>query len=680
MKESNLFKIAINSKVINKDKIKNNILSTSSVSNRVSFFARKKASAFILAIIVLMGVFVPMASVYSSYQSLNATPEMVESYNELYGVINKFNVIERENNFNVDEFLSDLKGLFEGNFFERGMAADNITVISEQIDFSKTNIQTEGLDEGDIVKTDGHYIYKLNDKGFFIIGASSGQLEIVSSIIIDNYVPKEMYICGNKLVLIGGINETYFSNYVSVQPLFDYYAYAKYNKTDIRIYDITQKDLPVLNRQITVDGNLNTSRLKLEDGKLLYTVNYRFYSNVESTYVPKIKDTAINEGEETFIPAEYIYFYDDVVSYYYLIVGEIDLNEPEVSSKLGAFLGLGGTIYVSAENIYVATYDYQSIYKKNALGWVSDNGIVGSTRIVKISLETLTQTASGRVDGRIDNRYWMDEYGGHLRVATIISARDRENYSGVFVLDSNLNVVGKIENIAPGESIYSVRFNGITGSLVTFKQVDPYFNLDLSNPTNPLISDGLKEDGVSHYIHYIGDTTYTIGVGRMSEVVQSSWGERVVWTGLKVSLYDNSSGEAVNINTIVLEGQCYAELFYNPKALLYDEERGLFAFAYENWQGSGSWFYSSMQQGLAVFNFDLTKEDAEKLTYKGTLTNLGNEISPYNNDYTRNYWSFINRGIRIGDYIYTISNQFIKSYSLFTLEQIEALDLYQIIE
>ncbi len=236
----------------------------------------------------------------------------------------------------------------------------------------------------------------------------------------------------------------------------------------------------------------------------------------------------------------------------------------------------------------MATYDYQSVYKINAFGWVTTSDAVGSTRIVKIALSDLKQKAVARVEGTISDRYWMDEYNGYLRVAT--SVWGSTQYTNIFVLDSNLSVKGKITNIAPGESIYSVRFNKETGSLVTFKQVYPYFNLNLSDPSNPTISRGLKEDGVSYYIHYIGDTSYTIGVGRMSEVVNSGWGERVIWTGLKVSLYDNSSGEAVNIKTVVLEGSCYSELFYNPKALLYDEAKGLFAFSYENWQYTDIFF------------------------------------------------------------------------------------------
>ena len=678
MKESQLFKKVINDEVINKDKIRNNILSTSSTEGaKISFFARKGAMAFIIAFVMLIGALVPMLGVYNSYQNLNTSPQMAESYDELYSVINKFQVKETKKPFNLQDFLS---GIFTGFTTENSLNSGDFTASSS--DFSTTNVQTDGLDEGDIVKTDGQYIYKLNDKGFFIIGANNGQLEIITSIILENYVPKEMYIWGNKLILIGGVVSQQYFTWWGASPMFDYMHYMSYSKTDIRVYDITQKDSPVLNRQITVDGNLNTSRLKLEDGKLLYMVKYRFYSNVESTYVPKIKDTAINDGEETYIPSEYIYFYDDVVSYYYLIVGEIDLEEPEVSSKLGAYLGLGGTIYVSQENIFVATYDYQSIYRTNLLGWVSEQGFIGSSRIVKIALDTLTQTAVGRVDGRINDRYWMDEYDGNLRVATIVSHWRIQSYSNIFVLNSNLSVVGKIENIAPGERIYSVRFNGITGSLVTFRQVDPYFNLNLSDPENPLISDGLKEDGVSHYIHYIGDTAYTIGVGRMSEVVQVGSSERVIWTGLKVSLYDNSSGEAVNLKTVVLEGSCYSELFYNPKALLYDEARGLFAFSYQNWQYNTSYGYSSMQQGLAVFSFDLTQEDSEKLVYRDTLTNLDGAVNPYSstNGYYRNYWSFINRGIRIGDYVYTVSHHFVKSYSLTTLEQVASLDLYELAE
>jgi uncharacterized secreted protein with C-terminal beta-propeller domain len=208
--------------------------------------------------------------------------------------------------------------------------------------------------------------------------------------------------------------------------------------------------------------------------------------------------------------------------------------------------------------------------------------------------------------------------------------------------------------------------------------MDPYFNLNLANPYAPTISNGLKEDGVSYYLHYIGDTDYTIGVGMMSETD----GTFTRFTGLKISLYDNSSGEAVNIKTITINGSCYSELFYNPKALLYNEERGLFGFTYENWvysYTSDYYYYNpKVTQGLAVLKFDLNAaNDNDKLILRDTLSDV-ESAEPNNREYYYNYLNFIQRGVQIGDYIYTIGDSNVSSYDIETLTLKQKFELYEI--
>lgn len=139
-----------------------------------------------------------------------------------------------------------------------------------------------------------------------------------------------------------------------------------------------------------------------------------------------------------------------------------------------------------------------------------------------------------------------------------------------------------------------------------------------------------------------------------------------------MSIYDNSSGEAVNIKTVEIAGSCYAEVFNNPKALLFDENKNMFAFSYQNWNYTAS----TLEQGLAVFNFDTNAvNNDDKLTYLGTLSNQG-QINPYNTmeGYYYYYWSFVERGIRIGEYLYTTSDRF---DDLANLEVVETLDLYE---
>jgi inhibitor of cysteine peptidase len=626
----------------------------------------RKSIAIAVICVVLIGA--ALTAALSVYTPEPKAPGEVKSatYEQIFGVIENFHKLQ--NRFSADSLL---------NFGLAGKSADYEAPSAPEAaesrdfanDYSKTNIQTEGVDEGDIVKNDGQYIYKINTSGCIIVSAQNGEMEVVSEIKVNNYIPQELYVIGDKLIMIGGIYE-YFSYYNgSPEPLMDCFYWVPCSQTDIRIYDIADRSEPELLRQLTMDGNYNTSRILLEDNKLFYMVNYYFNYGNEDKYIPELSDSEINGGERGKIPAENIYYYDDVINYSYLIIGNIDLDDPSQGEQ-GAFLGLSGTIYVSAANIYVASYDYYSTIKTNIFGWIKEDKFAAPTsRIVKIALSDLQQKASARVYGSLKDRYSMDEYDGYLRLATTVRAGNV--YNMVYVLKPDLTVAGKIDNIAEGESIYSVRFKGTKGSLVTFRQIDPYFNLDLSDPFDPKISKGLKEEGVSYYIHYLGDTDYTIGVGVDMETTVTQWGEQTRSVGLKVSLYDNSSGEAVNIKTWTLEGSCYSELFYNPKALLYDESRGLFAFSYENWIYSSNYYYYSLQQGLAVFRFDLDGETPEeKLSYSGTLTNLSTQPSNYNGyDWYEQYRCFITRGVRIGDYIYTISDKYIVSYNLDTLEE-----------
>jgi len=668
MKERDFLKNIITNKTGNKGNIRHNVM-TNEKTKKGGLVVKKKFAIVIACVVVLIAGFIAVTSIYMP-QSLPSTQLRNANYEDIFDVIEDFHKLENRFNFSNYFGFGAKTGAPESDSANNSQAYE----VSPD-DFSHTNIQTEGVDEGDIVKNDGQYIYKLNTSGCIIVSADQGQLEIVSEIAVDNYIPLEMYIYGDKLIMIGGIYE-YFS-----EPYIDYttfsavecFYYMSYARTDIRIYDIASKSTPLLLRQLVIDGNYNTSRVMLEEGKLFYMINYNFYYGHSDKYIPQISDSQVNGGEVGKIPAENIYYYDDVVNYAYLIIGNIDLEDTSKSVQ-SAFLGLAGTIYVSAYNIYVASFDYYSTQSVNIFGWVKESNTSPTTRIVKIALSDLAQKATGRVYGHIKDRYSMDEYQEHLRIATTVWG-GAKTYSMVYVLKPDLTVAGKIDNIAEGESIYSVRFNKDKGSLVTFQQVDPYFNLDLADPANPKISKGLKEDGVSHYIHYIGETNFTIGVGRDSTAISNAWGNSVQWLGLKVSLYDNNSGEAENIKTISIRGQGYSQLFYNPKVLLYDEQRGLFAFAYEDWSQGVNFEYKKTQ-GLLVFRFNLEADnDEDKLIYAGLLTNLNAAEQQGRSDgyWYNTYLKYITRGVRIGDYIYTISDTYIVSYELDTLVEVDRI-------
>lgn len=534
-------------------------------------------------------------------------------------------------------------------------------------DYTGTNTQVEGIDEGDIIKADGDHIYILNQSGFYIIKVSNGTLTKLASVQLENYVPSELYVLDNKLITIGG---TYSASYdmPAVIGISSCCWYPSTSRTDIRVYDITDASAPVQERQITLSGSYNTSRLI--DNTLYYVVNYYFNYGNESSYIPTISDSA-DGGQEKEISPQDINFFDSIPNYNYMITGKISLSDTS-SASLKAYLGAGGEIYVSADNIYVSSYDYNDrwSYKRGTASY--DYTQKDYTRIIKISLQDLSYKGKARLEGTIKDRYSLDEYDGYLRVATTTTyytSNTFSSYSNVFVLDGGLKTVASISNIAPGERIYSVRFKGTEGSLVTFRQVDPLYKLNLTDPLNPTISDGLKKDGVSMYLHYIDGTDYMIGLGL--DTKENEWGG-ATFKGIEVVLFDNSGSEAEVINTIYIgNGSSYAEALYNPKAILYDKNLNIFAFAAQAWDYSQQNNYYPVTQGYYVFGI----EDG-RLVQRAMLTNLTGSIS-YDNwyDYYNYSYSYIKRAARIGGYIYTISDRQVKGYSLEDFQPTNTLTL-----
>ncbi|NCA67261.1 MAG: hypothetical protein EOM87_04260 [Clostridia bacterium] len=687
MKERNLFKHTIENKIADKETIRYNAKNSvgGKKLRRVPVWKKGLVAAIICAIVGMGAVTGLLASFSPNDNNLIDAPKTINAYAEIYQVIENFNA--QQNSFNVDNFFGGL--VISKSFDSAPNQSESITSSDNSVSYgasssdrtSETNVQTQGMDEGDIIKVKGQYIYKLNSTGCAIINAVNGNMTLSASISVESYVPMELYISddGNKLVMIGGIYDySYSDNLLTrTEPMYDCYYYINYSKTNIRVYDVTNKSAPLLEREVTVDGDYFTSRLEQDTNRLYYILNYYFYYGNQEKYIPVVSDSMSNGGEAGYIASSSIYYYDDIANTNYMIIGYIDLDEPQTDAKQAAYLGLSGTIYVSSDNIFVATYDYNSAFEKNLFGWIrSMNDASVKTRIVKISLADLEQKALTRIDGTIKDRYSLDEYNGYLRVAATVSNKGVSN--SVYVLDATLTLTDKIEGIAPNETIYACRFNGETGTIVTFRQTDPVYRLDLKDPYDINISEGLKKPGVSYYIHYIEGTDYTIGIGR-SINPNSQW---VEWTGLEIVLYYNDPSDPladpVIVKELLISGNCYAEILNNPKALLYDKETGILAFAYEKWNYSYNYYYSSVEQGLAVFSFDMDAEnDGDKLNYRGTLSNIPSAVNLSNNydAYYNYYWSFISRGIFIGDYIYTISDQYITSYSLTTLAQVDKINL-----
>lgn len=289
------------------------------------------------------------------------------------------------------------------------------------------------------------------------------------------------------------------------------------------------------------------------------------------------------------------------------------------------------------------------------------------TTIHRISIDAskIEYAAQADIPGRIQNQFQLNEHDGYLRVSSTVEGNAVSNFlyiwpggrNSIYVLDMDLEIVGSLEDIAPGEDIYATRFLGEKCYLVTFRQIDPFFVIDLSDPTNPTKLGELKIPGYSTYLHPY-DETHVIGIG------MENW-------SIKISLFDVSDmSNPVELSKYIINndgdtwgsGNSYA--LNEHKAFLFDKEKNLLVIP------AGSYY----KQSAYVFN--ITIENGLKLL--GSVTHENNADENTKEDY---YWygydnSYsIKRSLYIGDVLYTISDNMVKMNSLDDLSEINSIKL-----
>ncbi len=522
-------------------------------------------------------------------------------------------------------------------------------------DYSTTNIQVEGVDEADIVKTDGNYIYIVSNHDFYsesqnnvyIVKAEPQDPRVISKIELGN----ETYVAGlflsqdsSKLVVIGSQYQYYEAD--GLRSEIAIYPYYSTVNTFINVFDISEKAYPTLARNLTLSGSYFNSRMI---GNYVYAViSQPAYLLEDEVVLPKVYQNEIASE----IEPERIYYAEMMDNYFTFttFVGLNILDATQMPTNLTVMMGGTSTMYVSTSNIYV-TYStwndgqYTSIYR------------------IRVNEGELGFEAKGSVPGYVLNQYSMDEHNDHFRIATTWQKNTQIN--NVYVLNTNLSIVGKLENLAEDERIYSVRFMGDVGYLVTFMQVDPFFVIDLSNPTEPSVAGELKIPGYSSYLHPF-DENHVIGLGKEDNAV-------------KLSFFDVTNLKApTEIAKYIVEGD-YADsqALQDPKAFLFDKNKELLVIpisitnygvvdGIENEtfeQKAGFW------QGAYIFRID-----TDGFTYRGRIThqeNATNSLYYYGYDYNK----FISRTLYIENTLYTISNTKVKLNSLDSLALIAEINL-----
>lgn len=327
------------------------------------------------------------------------------------------------------------------------------------------------------------------------------------------------------------------------------------------------------------------------------------------------------------------------------MISAFSLDDPAEKTDSKAVFGVSGLCYVSAENIYITEADYMTA-----------DSVQTSVRKVSYHDGKLEGTAQTKINGRLNDSFSIDEYNGYLRMvvteepqtgnsimpiygSSTLNTQDDMTSNSLYVLDENLEIAGEIHDLAKDEQVYSARFMGDVGYFVTFKQVDPLFSVDLSDPASPKIIGELKIPGFSDYLHPYGNGLL-LGIGM--EVDE----EGVTTEGVKLSMFDISDPSDVQeVSKYVLEDVYSTNASYNYKAVFADVEKNLFGFV----------CYGDSTE-YKVFSYD--EKDGFKEIFSRELTGYGEA-----------------RGMYAEDTFYLISGNTVESYTLSGFEKIDDIVL-----
>ncbi|MDP2906513.1 MAG: beta-propeller domain-containing protein [Nanoarchaeota archaeon] len=624
-------------------------------------------------------------------------------------------------------------------------------------EYSTTNIQVEGVDEADIIKNDGKYIYTVSGDKVVIVDAYPAENAKILSEIKFEGTPNEIFINKDRLIVFGQkqnkvteIEETQPQEGVAAEKMMIApWPYPRYEQLVFaNVYDVSDKEKPELVDEISLRGDYFSSRMI---GDYVYLISNEYVYYYENTPIPLPAVTRNDIKKE--VPATEI-FRCPYPDYSYRYTNILAINTQDKNDELTHKTVLTGStqnLYMSLNNLYLTSvkrrpwFDYRRImieeavlplmsgsaaekikkilssdlddYKKwndleetvndysesmtseekssfnekmeekaqsVELEWQKE---MEKTIVHRISIDknVIAYEAEGEVPGNVLNQFSMDEYDNHFRIATTAgyaSTREGEPTSSnnVYVLNMDMDTVGKVEDLAPGEKIYSARFMGKRLYLVTFRNIDPLFVIDLAEPTNPKVLGKLKIPGYSDYLHPY-DEDHVIGLGKWTMDAKEQ--DFAYYQGLKISLFDASDVENPKEIAKYEIGDRGTDSYalHDHKAFLFDKERNLLVIPVllaeineEQYpQGIEDWQYGDYKfQGAYVFNVDLEKG----IELKGRITHIEDDETflksgyyYYNDAYS------VKRSLYMDDVLYTVSGKLIKMNSLDDLNEVNNVKL-----
>ena len=587
----------------------------------------------------------------------------------------------------ADTGISDWDSLKESarEFLESGATSDGAettlgTSSSASSDYSKTNVQVENVDEADIIKTDGEYVYSLSKDTVYITYARNAvDMAVVSKIeeSESNMYPEDLIIQNNKLIVISGNSD----------------------QTIVRIYDLTDKAYPKKIKQFELYKEYYTSRFL--NGNLYVISSGRIDDEYNLQY--------IEDGAVVVPDKPNAYKIKDLYSRNQTMIASYNLNETDSKIKVQSYVMDVENAYISENNMYLIDNGYSGGSNLTLANLYGIKGVFGlndveyerssaNSTIYKFNFKddgTVEYQTKNSVKGTTIDQFSLDEKDGNLRVALYTTDGSR-----VVILDNELKQIGETRYLAKGEKMYSARFMGDRAYLVTYKTVDPLYSIDLSDPTYPKVLGQLKIPGYSTYLQPY-DENHIIGFGfQTSEnVYRNSYG-RVVSTssritGMKMALFDvtDVSNPRVMSEEVIGDSKTNSTILENHKALLFDKEKKLLAIPVKNYTEDLSMSEDDDEDistatstykrylrnrsynkiGYAVYNLDLEKG----FTFKGLITHDIDEKEDDDYSTTYSYYNYNNsyisdiRGLYIDNTLYTVSEREIKANNLDTLEQIK---------
>ena len=560
--------------------------------------------------------------------------------------------------------------------------------------YSTTNVQVTGVDEPDFVKNDGKYIYTISNNQLVIINAYPAAGAKIVSTTTFNGSATNLFLNGDQLVIFSSGNmvvpQVYNNVYAASSPVDGSTAITapatsgiaimppyRYNpETHALVYSIADRSKPRLEKDINVTGSYFDARMIGDWVYMITKTPVSYYDN-------PIAIPMVSSGQGTVIQPDVYYFRAPDTSYVFHTITAFNVNGGTGVQAKTFLMGQTNTMYVSSDNIYISYPLYSQIYPQPLYASTASGSLSGmedtfnnmseadkqsylnnlnmpmiragspQTVIHKIAIGggSINYVGKGVVNGTLLNQFSMDENGNMLRVATTASAlyynSGTQQYNNVYILDKDMHTTGSLEGIAPGERIYSARFIGDRLYLVTYKNVDPLFVIDLSNVNKPKILGELNMTGYSNFL-YPYDATHIIGIGR--ETTDNTYGGTVN-SGIKIAMFDVSD---VNNPKLVDKyeignSQTYSEALSDHKAILLDPAKGILVIPVSQWSNqpvikSGSSYITSQYwNGAYVFGLSTSG-----FTVKGSVSQDDN--SSYGMESVR-------RALYIDNDLYTISAQ-----------------------